>query len=90
MTFQPALSYDHLAVADAVSSLGGASKLLTRAVLRLDDGGLFCESLTDISAEASALVAVWAGRPVPHEADDVPAYVVAAAIEWRREKKRGY
>ncbi|RUU87739.1 hypothetical protein EOB59_24575 [Mesorhizobium sp. M7A.F.Ca.MR.176.00.0.0] len=74
-----------------VAAVRVARTSLMDAQFRLDDhGGFHCRLLDGLSDGAATLLAEWAGRSRPSIAEELPAYIVAAAIEWRRTQRRGY
>jgi|GEM_PF-1547314 len=82
-----------LALADAASYLRHAVALLNWARLRLDDGDFYCQALDDLYGDAVALLALWAGRPVPLPEpleETFPERIAASAREWRRRNGRSY
>jgi hypothetical protein len=78
------------AIVVAVRCVRSAGHLLREATYRLDDGGYRCDELNDLAADTTALAASWAGRPVPSIPETFPAFVIEAAREWRRLKRRTY
>jgi hypothetical protein len=78
------------AIVVAVRCVRSAGHLLREATYRLDDGGYRCDELNDLAADTTALAASWAGRPVPSTPEAFPAFVIEAAREWRRLKRRSY
>lgn len=82
--------HDHLAMTDAVRSVRHASRNLMEATYRLDEAGFSCSALNKLSADTSALLADWSGRPVPAPWELVPDWISDAAVEWRRDNRRKY
>jgi len=83
-------SHPNNEVVAAVKCVRAAGHLLREATYRLDDGGYHCDVLSELAADTTALAASWAGRPVPIIPQQFPAFVVEAAQEWRRQKRRTY
>lgn len=73
-----------------VRSVRAARSHLINAQFTLDDAGFHCSRLDDLQDGAATLLADWAGRRRPGFGEPVPAYIAAAAIEWRRSAKRSY
>lgn len=80
---------EHQAAA-VVKSVKVARTHLLAAQFRLDDAGFYCRRLDDLQDGAATLLADWSGRRRPGFGEPVPAYIAAAAIEWRRAAKRTY
>ncbi|RWA62121.1 hypothetical protein [Mesorhizobium sp.] len=76
--------------AAVVSSVKAARSYLVNAQFTLDDAGFHCQRLDDLQDGAATLLADWSGRRRPGFGEPVPAYIAAAAIEWRRAAKRSY
>lgn len=72
---------------EVVAEVGAARGCLTRAMFKLDDGGFGCLALNDLVDDANTLLAEWAGRCRPR-IEREPAWIAAAAVEWRRERDR--
>ncbi|MBL8576145.1 MAG: hypothetical protein JNK47_02880 [Mesorhizobium sp.] len=90
MTAHPYLpTSDQLVVTKAVQCLSNGAASLRQSAFWLDDGGYECAALDDLAHDASALVAVWAGRAAPIS-ETVPAYITESAVEWRRQAGRSY
>lgn len=70
-----------------VGSVRMARTHLLAAQFKLDDHGYHCRLLDGLNDGAATLLAEWAGRSRPSIAEELPPYVVAAAIEWRRTRR---
>ncbi|RWF41852.1 MAG: hypothetical protein EOS65_10945 [Mesorhizobium sp.] len=81
---------DNFQAALVVRSVRAARSHLINAQFTLDDAGFHCSRLDDLQDGAATLLADWAGRRRPGFGEPVPAYIAAAAIEWRRSAKRSY
>ncbi|MFD2053772.1 hypothetical protein ACFSQT_11955 [Mesorhizobium calcicola] len=67
-----------------------ARTCLMDAQFRLDDHGVHCRLLNGLQDGTTTLLAEWAGRHRPNIAEQLPSYVIEAAIEWRalRDRRR--
>ncbi|MFD1983537.1 hypothetical protein ACFSOZ_12740 [Mesorhizobium newzealandense] len=76
--------------APVLSSVRMARGHLLNAAFRLDDEGYSCRLLNSLNDGTATLLAEWHGRRRPSIAEELPSYVVAAAIEWRalRDRRR--
>lgn len=83
-------SFQEHQAASVVRSVRAARANLLAAQFGLDDAGYSCRRLDDLLDGTAALLADWAGRRRPGFGEALPAYVMAAAIEWRRMARRSY
>jgi len=101
--YPPILTFDQMSVASAVWHVQCARNHVFVAHCNIDAAGFSCDALSDLYADAAALVADWHDRPVPSDPDmrrlwnpcdpssgEIPDWMVRAATEWRGQKRRSY